>query len=227
VHNITVPFALELKADMSADDGSFIGYGSTFGNVDLGKDICAKGCFGRSLTEHGTKGTMPAMYWMHDRALPIGDFTEVREDAKGLKVCGKLWLGKGIPEAERANCMLRGTGPKGLSIGYVAKKVAFDDKKGTRTLEDVDLMEISVVGYGMNPKALVTSIKQSLANGSAPTIRDLEEILRDAGLPAKQAKALLSGGYRSIAWDAQEDEDAKDAELALIRELHDIIKQTH
>jgi hypothetical protein len=46
MHNLVLPFSLELKADPSDDEvGSFVGYGSTFGNVDLGKDICAKGCF--------------------------------------------------------------------------------------------------------------------------------------------------------------------------------------
>lgn len=223
MHNITIPF-LEVKADDQVP-GSFSGYGSTFGNVDLGKDICSKGCFSRSLSEGEAKGVMPAMYWMHDRSLPIGDFTSMREDAKGLMVTGKLWIGKGIPEAERAYCMLQGTGPKGLSIGYIAKKSTYDEKKGTRTLDDVDLMEVSVVGYGMNPKALVTSIKSTISDGNVPTIRDLEEVMRDAGLSKKQAMALLSSGYKAIAWDGHAEE-VKDDGAELLKELHRIIKPT-
>lgn len=221
MHNITVPF-LEVKADPE-NPGSFTGYGSTFGNVDLGKDICAKGCFAQALTDHSTKGTLPAMYWMHDRSLPIGDYTAMKEDAKGLMVKGNLWLGKGIPEAERAYMMLKGTGPKGLSIGYIPKKVAYDDKKGTRTIEAADLMEVSVVGYGMNPKALVTSIKSTIADGHIPTIRDLEEVMRDAGLSKKQALALLSAGYKAIAWDGQEAETEEEDGTKLLLELHRII----
>lgn len=156
---------MEFKAD-DATPGEFSGYASTFGNVDHGKDRCVKGCFEKSIAAHRKAGTMPAMYWMHDRRLPIGDWLDIEEDAKGLKVRGKLWLGKGIAEAERAYLMFKGTGPKGLSIGYNAKASLYDSKTGVRDLQELDLGEVSPVGYGMNPKALVTSVKSAEDNSS-------------------------------------------------------------
>lgn len=221
LNTLLVPM-LELKLSDSSP-GEFEGYGSVFGNVDLGKDVCVKGCFSRSLMEHKGNGTMPAMYYMHDRKLPTGDWFRADEDSKGLKMAGRLWLGKGIIEAERSNLMLRGTGPKGLSIGYATKKSSYDQKSGVRSLEDVDLPEVSIVGYGMNPKAVVTSIKSLVADGLLPTIRDLEELLRDAGFSTKQAKALLADGYRGLSRDekpgnlSSEDAAALDGLLKSLR----------
>jgi len=217
--HLIVPF-LEVKEDASTP-GRFKGYGSTFGNVDLGKDICAKGCFKRTLEEHSKGGTLPAMYWMHDRKEPIGDWLDVREDSRGLVVEGQLWLEAGIENAKKAYMMMKGTGPKGMSIGYSTRKAEYDDKKGTRTLLDVDLPEVSIVGYGMNPKALVTSIKSHLADGIVPTVRDLEALLRDAGLSEKMAKTLLAKGYDGLRRDgADEDAKANAEALKALRNIH-------
>jgi hypothetical protein len=201
---------MEVKFEKDAPDGTFIGYGSTFGNVDLGNDVCAKGCFSRTLKEHLTSKSMPSLYWMHDRRIPIGDWTAMEEDEKGLKATGQLWIGKGIKEAEQAYCMLKGTGKKGLSIGYHTRKSSMDEVKKTRTLIDVDLPEVSVVGYGMNQKALVTHVK-SLA-GIYPTIRELEDILREVGISASQAKALLASGYKAVRWDGDQQKSEEDRE---------------
>jgi len=213
MRSLLAPF-LEVKLD-AGQPGRFKGYGSTFGNVDLGKDRVAKGAFARSLAEHGKAGTLPAMYWMHDRAEPVGDWLDMGEDSKGLWTEGQLWTGDNETECSRkSGNLLRGTGPKGMSIGYGTKKYSFDQKLGIRTLEDVDLYEVSIVGYGMNPKALVTHIKSLVEDGETPTIRDLEEVLRDAGLSATQAKAILSGGYKLLQRDAEQPTAADE-----IREL--------
>jgi HK97 family phage prohead protease len=166
---------------------------------------------------------------MHDRSEPIGDWMDVREDARGLVVEGQLWTGEAETEASRkALNLMRGTGPKGLSIGYGTKKYEFDQKTGVRTLQDVDLFEVSVVGYGMNPKALVTNVKNLFVDGRSPTIRELEEILRDAGFSVNQAKALLSSGYKGIVRDADalehlNQESAAD-EMREIRRLRDALR---
>nr|NIS40236.1 HK97 family phage prohead protease [Desulfuromonadales bacterium] len=58
---LTFPF--EVK---QIGEREFEGYGSTFGNVDLGDDIVVRGAFKRTLAEHRKAGTMPLMFWMHD-----------------------------------------------------------------------------------------------------------------------------------------------------------------
>lgn len=171
---LLVPFEMKLLDEK----GLFEGYGSTFGNLDLGKDIVEKGAFTRSLKEHKKAGTLPAMYWMHDRREPIGDWLEMEEDDKGLRVKGQLWCGE-TESANKAYRLLKGTSTKGLSIGYGVRKSEYDDKKGIRKLIDCDLPEVSVVGYGMNPKALVTSVKSALEDPEFHDVLDAMIELRE------------------------------------------------
>jgi HK97 family phage prohead protease len=150
-------FLFEVKA--VAEDGTFSGYAAVFGNVDRGRDVCAKGCFGSSLKDHAEQKTMPGLYWGHDSSEPIGEWTLVREDDRGLYVEGKLWIGAGIPKAEQAYRLIKSAGPKGLSIGYVTVKSSIDERAGVRRLEQLDLKEVSVVSFPMNDQARIISAK--------------------------------------------------------------------
>lgn len=216
MNTLLTPF-LEFKLD-NGQPGRFRGYGSTFGNVDLGKDVCVKGCFSRSLGEHKKSGTLPAMYWMHDPKEPIGDWLDVTESEKGLQVEGQLWVGDNQTEcSKKAANLLRGTSSKGLSIGYKTKRSSYDQKSGVRSLEDVDLPEVSVVGYGMNPRAVVTHMKSIFTDGHVPTVREVEELLRDAGFSAVQAKAFISSGYKAVERDADAHQSMGDEIKELLR----------
>src|SRR5262249_39755921 len=46
-----------------------------------------------------------------------------------------------------------------LSIGFRTLKDAIDRVKGTRSIVEADLFEVSVVTMGMNPKAQITAVK--------------------------------------------------------------------
>ena len=65
-------------------DGSFSGYASLFGEVDLGKDAIAPGAVETSILKRGTSGVR--MLWQHDANEPIGVWTAIREDERGLYV---------------------------------------------------------------------------------------------------------------------------------------------
>ena len=54
-------------------DGTFSGYASLFGRVDLGKDIVERGAFARSLRTAGP--TSIRMLFQHDPNEPIGVWT--------------------------------------------------------------------------------------------------------------------------------------------------------
>lgn len=183
---------LEIKSSDVSDSGLFKGYGSTFGNVDLGGDVCVEGCFDRTMKELKGRDEMPAMFASHDSREPIGEWTHMETNKKGLYLEGKLWLGKGIPKAEQHYLQMKSKGPKGLSIGYMTQKSTPGKKPGVRELHDVDLLEVSPTPFPMNPKARVTGVKSALAGLTTITVRDAERILRDAGLDDGEAKHLLS-----------------------------------
>lgn len=211
----------ELDVCKMAEDGTFEGNAATFGNVDLGGDICVAGCFDKSIESYKTSQLMPAMFFSHDSREPIGDWVEMKADKQKLKMSGKLWLGKGIAKAEQAYMMLRSNTKKGLSIGAVLMSPRrWDEKKRANYLDELSLEEVSPTSFPMNPKAVITSIKSVLAESDTLTIRQAEEILRDVGLSVTDAKSFLS---RLTA--GMKQRDVADAELkALIQRTTNILK---
>jgi len=209
-----IPFEIKADGDVNSDSGVFEGYGSTFGNIDFGADIVRQGAFAKSLDEWKSKNQLPQMLYYHESHNAIGDWIEMREDEKGLFVKGTLWV-KGdrrIDDAVRSYNILRGTGPKGLSIGYVVKESRdVETVNGiVRELIEIELMEVSIAPFAMNDQAFVTNVKSLVdIEGKVLSKRDVEKVLRDAGLSKRQSKAFIASGYEAIARDANGDDEAK------------------
>ena len=181
-----IGLALEIKS--VGDDGTIEGYASVFGVIDSWDDIVAKGAFVASLKEHLDAGTMPAMLWQHKDSEPIGVWLSMVEDAKGLKVTGKLALE--TVRGKEAYALLKMGALNGLSIGFVAKQWSYDRDTDVRTLVEVDLWEVSLVTFQANKKATVTGIKSAPDDLAAP--KDAERALRDAGFSRAEAKTFVS-----------------------------------
>jgi uncharacterized protein len=199
-------FAFELRE--AGTDGMVEGYGAVFDARDTYDDVIAKGAFKASLVAHAKAKTMPAMLWQHDPSEPIGVWTEMAEDAKGLRVKGQL-----IVETERgraALALLRKGALNGLSIGFVSKEWAYDADSEIRTLTEIDLWEVSLVTFPAQTLARVTSVKAA-AIASVQTIRQAEKALRDAGFSEDAASALVAKVKR-IALD---ERDARDAQARI------------
>jgi len=187
----TVPF--EFKAINSEDDeekGMFEGYGSIFGNKDLGNDVVEIGAFSKSLRKRKPKEVK--LLWQHKQDQPIGVFESIKEDGDGLAVKGRLALG--TQQGREAFELMKMGALDGLSIGYKAdpNKQSYDERRKRRMLKEVDLMEISLVTFPMNPQARVTSVK-----ACDRTIRDWETFLREEGELSRSdskvcAKALVN-----------------------------------
>jgi HK97 family phage prohead protease len=76
---------------LSLDEGVLIeGYASVFGKSDQGGDIVQSGAYATSLTKIAKTGGSVKMLWQHDPAQPIGVWDELREDAHGLYVKGRI-----------------------------------------------------------------------------------------------------------------------------------------
>jgi uncharacterized protein len=197
------------------EDGSFSGYASVFGVVDSYGDVVEPGAFKASLSAWKEKGQSPALLWQHRADEPIGKWTKLEEDEKGLYAEGLILLDAGDTE-RRAYAHLKAGSVSGLSIGYSIPRggAEWDPKSETYRLRQVDLWEASLVTFPANEEAQVETVKAALASP-----RDFERwLVRDAGLSARSAKALMSGGYKALV----AERDAADEELKeALQKLHD------
>lgn len=209
-------FESEIKAENSK--GIFTGYGSIFGNEDQGNDIMQKGAFTKSLVNRPVSKVK--MLYQHKTDEPIGVFTDMYEDSKGLFVKGQLAMG--TQKGREAYELLKMGALDGMSIGFRAdpeKQGYNENKRGVRTLKEVDLMEISLVTFPMNESALIETVK-----GNAKNIREWEKILREAGnLSRTEAKIGAKALSESLS---QRDAGDDNKQLAdLINKVANIIKQ--
>jgi len=199
-------FGLELKA--VSDTGALEGYGSTFGGPpDLGGDIVMPGAFIDSLAEYKRTGSMPQMFWGHDSSsLPIGNWTDMAEDGKGLWVAGQLDMDD--PFASKIRGKLQKKQLRGLSIGYDVKSASPDPKRpGVRMLEKVKLWEVSIVNMPMNTRAAVDTVKSFAQSGAWPTEREFQEAMRELGFSKSRAEALTNACKPLLRGDPESKED--------------------
>lgn len=133
------------------EDGVFSGYACIFGKTDLGRDVVERGAFRDALKRRSASGVR--MLFQHDPHDVIGGWTEIREDSTGLYVKGRL-----TDETQRGReiiTLMRAGALDGLSIGYRTLRAKTDTKSGVRRLLEVDLWEVSVVTFPMQPEARV------------------------------------------------------------------------
>lgn len=170
-----------------SDDGMIEGYGSVFGVRDSYSDIVAAGAFKASLAAHKAAGTMPALLWQHRSDEPIGVWTSMVEDQKGLAVVGQLAMD--TTRGREAHALLKMRAINGLSIGFYSKEWKYDTENDVRTLTEVDLWETSLVTFPANSAARVTAVKSIEALES---LREVEMMLRDRGFTKTEAVALVA-----------------------------------
>lgn len=165
------------------EQGVFRGHAAVFGNVDLGGDVIEPGSFAKTLKDRGGK---VVLLDGHDRSARIG-VAYLAEDAKGLRVeRGVLNLAKPAGQAAYADLRfgLKHGVPMELSIGY--ETVKYDIRDNVRHLKEVRLWEVSLVTFGMNPKAKVTAVKDADAEFLALKARidHLEALLSERATSA-------------------------------------------
>ena len=179
---------------LSVKDGQVIeGYASLFGAADQGGDVVQAGAYAASLAATAAAGRRVKMLWQHDPAQPIGVWDEVREDARGLWVKGRLL--ESVARGREAAALLEAGAIDGLSIGYRTRRASKDDG-GRRLLTELELWEVSLVTFPMLPSARVT------AKGDAPDAvawREMAGALRDLRLSTAARRAATDpsrGTYR-------------------------------
>lgn len=214
----TLPLG-ETDFKFTKDSGVFKGYASVFGGVDSYRDTILKGAYLDTLRENG----MPKMFYNHKWDMPIGRYTNVDEDSKGLWVEGELTPGHSLASDVRA-AMLHKT-LDGLSIGGRLHKGDFKDgNEGGRIIHKwSDLKEVSPVTFPADSAARIDldSVKFDDEMSAIETIRDFELFLRDAGNFSKGAAQALTARAKALFTlrDAGDTDEAKRAELQIIERI--------
>ncbi|KRS12047.1 peptidase U35 [Roseovarius atlanticus] len=164
-----------LDDTIKVSDGVVIeGYASLFGDQDRGGDIVEKGAYAASLKRLAEEGRQVKMLWQHDPAQPIGVWDEVREDARGLYVKGRLL--ETVARAREAVALLEAKAIDGLSIGYRTLKAVKNDK-GRRLLQELELWEVSLVTFPMLTSARVGAKGETLGQDD---LREVAAAFEDA-----------------------------------------------
>lgn len=219
---LDVPF--KIKA-MKQDDNFFYftGYASTFGNVDLGGDIVVKGAFSTSLMLR-----MPKLIEQHEVKKPLGILISAVEDEFGLLVEGKM--PKNHTRANDMIIMMEMGAIDSMSIGYRIKD--YEMKDDIMFLKVVDLWEVSLVTFAMQPAARVVAMKDKDGNKSIEEIfegikslKELEEYLKEKGLSQTERKILISKTKQLIGLrDGDPHRDDGDRAEKLLNEVGQIIE---
>ncbi|WP_170937350.1 MULTISPECIES: HK97 family phage prohead protease [Rhodomicrobium] len=159
-----MPSPVSLARPRLAAHGAFEGYASLFGAEDQSRDLVMPGAFRASLARRGAQNIR--MLFQHDPAEPIGAWDEIREDARGLYVRGRLI--EGVARAREILALLREGAIDGLSIGFRAQKALRDARTGQRRLVEIDLWEVSIVTFPMLPGARVSAVKRGAPSAGSP-----------------------------------------------------------
>ena len=161
--------ALSIKTT-GLDPGEFIGYASTFGNIDHDGDRVMPGAFTKSISDDST---IPIL-WEHVHADPrmqVGEVKSARETAQGLEIHARLDVDTEFGAAAYRSIKSRRV--KSLSIGYSIRKSA-KAADGANELVDLDLVEVSLVARPANGSAIITAVKSV----GIPTIKHKSDLAR-------------------------------------------------
>ena len=107
-----------------------------------------------------------------------------------------------------------------------------DSGGGPRKLLKLDLLEASIVSFPANRRARVDSVKgetmmtdfaRRLRDGDPPSIKEFEDVLREAGVPKSLAVQIASVGYakavRSESEGGEAIKSSVEAALAALRSI--------
>jgi HK97 family phage prohead protease len=147
---------------------TFTGIASTW-NEDLGGDVIHQGAFKRTLDAwRASKSKIIPLIDLHGHdsvRRVVGKLISAGETGEGLECVFEVIDG---PDGDEIWRRVKGGFVNGLSIGYRAIKWEIEEGESgewwdrIRHLKEIELEEISVVIWGMNPEALIDSMKALL-----------------------------------------------------------------
>lgn len=186
--NIIKAQGLELKFASDGDQAMVEGYASSFRTTpDRQGQQIAKGAFTKSLANHEKRGTRPSMLWAHKSSEVIGRWIDLREDAMGLFVRGRLNLA--IGRARETAALIEAGDVGALSIGFYNVKSHM--KNDAEVITEAELVEVSIVHLGADDEARINPNRL----GSK---QELTAFLQQSGLTKGAARRVASGGWPAL-----------------------------
>lgn len=191
-----IPF--EVK-ELDEKARTFEGIASTWA-LDLGDDVIHRGAFKGTIAQWKKDGKVLPLIDQHNygsvRAV-VGKMVDAKETKDGLWT---KWEVIGGPDGDEILRRLKGNYVDGLSIGYRATKTDFEDSDEARfgevrNIRELELHEVSVVVFPMNPGARVdfSSVK-CLPREALMTLKGAVDEALDAEPEEKdQQKETLKG----------------------------------
>lgn len=156
------------------------------------------------------------MYFQHDdESLPVGEWTEFEFTEKGMNGKGRLFTntsaGRDLYTIMKESPNLVG----GVSVGAYADEYCMVDNEGNMLAigQDADegyfqitkggLREVSIVMQPNNLEANINKLESCIKDDGSLEPRNLEHILRDAGV-SKQNAAVAVSEFKKV-WDTRRD----------------------
>lgn len=190
---------------MDKDTGVFTCYGNVKGNIDHALDRTLDGAYQESIDKHKTNGTMPKMFWMHNKyGMPVGTWIEMKEDDKGLFLKGKLSktsMGTDIETLAKDGAL------DSFSIGYRVIEEKWNTGKHCNDLIKLDIVEVSWVTFACNEESRLQEIKTHLDEGKLPTKAELREILDSVNWLSKRQIEKITAAYQPGVEDNSEEKE--------------------
>ena len=181
---------LEFKA--LSGERTFSCYGNVKGNIDHALDRVVDGAYRDSIASHKAAGTMPKFFWMHNPwDTPVGVWTAMEEDSKGLYLEGKF---SNTPKGNELYELYKDNALDSFSIGYRVNDEKWNNTLGCNDLIKVDVREISAVTFACNEESRLVEIKSKLGEGKVLTKAELRELLESvpAGLSKRQIERITA-----------------------------------
>jgi HK97 family phage prohead protease len=207
LRKLNVVEAVEFKF-YEGRQGLFSGYASVFGGVDSYGDTIVPGAYKATLENR----ERPVQLRFNHEPGVIGKWTRMEEDEKGLYVEGELTPGHS--KAVDVYASLKHGAISGLSIGYRAVKYSANQTGGLN-LEEISLVEISVVESPADLNAQIGSIKSTLEE--MKTLKEIETLLRDAGGFSRADATALVSRVKALAHGDRESEKSASELLQYIQ----------
>lgn len=197
-------------------------YALAFGNIDSWGDIIMPGACDGFLA--GPDADRMALCWQHDRATVIGKITDKGVDDYGM------WIEADVlptSAGKDAAILLKNGAVKEFSIGYRANKYHYEHKEGydydIRILEDITVVEVSLVTAAANPEAILISAKadpehnqesnQTINQTPSMTPEEIKEMQESIEKAATEKVTAEIKSLQDKLTEAKSDTEAKEKEI--------------